>query len=366
MINKLFIIIIFSLFILIKPIQSAPINTCDIKTLELMLSNLGLDPTIRKNKDLITELNYKYGSSVSEYLYQEHPYLANAKDDILDNQTIEWAVDAIWNSDNKTMKYLPIMVDLDESKMNQYIIASYYELYASQDRVAFVFSTNAEYIQFMMYVKNNIFRILSEKFTNLTPFEIQKRANRYQDIYIKKGRYFIGFNSIPTKKARIIILGHGKEGVDGIKVADFPILSKDLIQRLILLNVPSDARLHLNSCHSACPANALNYTVKEIKYMFKNDLLKKIIQTGNDSFLSIFYQELYKEIPIFKGEVHGYIGRIMQTSQNNILNKEGIILLRSNAVKINGTDGVILLKKEDLRVSLPNQTNFINEGFTQI
>ena len=355
MIFRFVFIFFFSFYSLI--LIAAPTDSCDKQKIERSLAILGLDPLIKTNVELLNALDYKYGLTIRDHFLEQHPFIGKKPNGMIDSNTVEWARDAIWQDTNKTVKYLPIMMKLTDEIKKQYLLMSYYMLYFHQDRTEFVFSSDTEHLEFMVFFKNNFNSIIREKYPSIPEDLLYQRRKQFELLYLNKGRYLIGFERTPHEKPIIIISGHGKEATDGIKLEKFHVVSKDLVSRLLELHFPRDSIIYLNSCHSACTVNPLPYTKKEILYLFKSSQLDKIIENGNDTFLTLFIAELNRQVPDFKGIVRGYIGRIRQTLANDVYNKQGDLVSRVNATRVDGTDGFLLLKKEDVIVSLPEKAN---------
>ena len=341
-----------SCLILISPLHSAPFDKCDIDQLEDQLIEFGLDPSIRINNELLSEIQYKYGDEISNYLTEKHPLMKNRPLDMIDEETVEWVIDAIWNTENKRTRYMPILFPLNNNKvLKDYILTAFENLSLEKKKTKLVFKNKEDFLSFKEMARKELKNIILSHYPEYPDHIIYHDIENFRKYYLNQTGYQFTFKNIAHRNPILIIEGHGAAGVDGLTVGGVTLTSEQLIHNLNLLHMPNDATIKMNSCFSGCGDNKFNFTIKEIKYLFKNDLLSKVAETNN-SFTHIFHKSLYENFHSFNGVVHGYLGLLFSTPENNVLKKDGSIMTLGNASKITGTDGSVLLKKEDVRISL--------------
>lgn len=347
-------ILFFILLLFFNNIANAsPTEGCEPEKIKEKLIELGLDPEIKKNKELVAAFSVKYGPAVAQYLTDTHPRLLFDSENEFDERTVSWAIDAIWESDNPATRYTPILGDVNnESILSDYIFHIYNQLRKYSQKITPVFMSNADLKVFNKVALALLYKRLLSEYPNMAPENLDKALALFDQYYLKSSRVLVGFDSVKDHTPVVVIFGHGDAGKEAIQIGNVSILVSELVQKLKGLNLPSNATIKINACFSGCVDEKLNYSTEEIKSLFKHDMLTTIGSSVHGSLLEKFSVELFRELPSFTGVVQAYMGVVFSRPCKNVLKKDGSLMPIGNAVEITGNDGSILLKKEQVRVSM--------------
>ena len=332
---------------------SAPVDVCDKKEIETRLLQLHLDSEVTTNQQLLLAIEEKYGNEMTTAISVEHPLMKQAPDDIFDASTLYWLESYIWSKKAPNTRYIPVFGDLKKHDVKmEYIKIAFTELYDKSKKTMFLFFNKKDYKRFKVKLDSNLTKFIMSHYPNTTEDELKIQIERFKSSYLKDGNFELGFEYMESQKPVIVIVGHGDEAGDSISVGNDDITIETLISTLKEAGLKNEATIKLNSCYSGCFKSKVDYSVDKIKHMFKSGILISAIGSVQGSLMENFSTQLFKNIPSFNGLVQGYIGAITQAPQKNVLKMNGQLMKRGNASEITGNDGFVLLKKEEVRVSM--------------
>lgn len=351
--NKLSRVFICCFIVFSMSVFAAPVEVCDRKEIETKLEQLHLDPEITTNNQFLLGIEEKYGQEMVESISVVHPYMKSAPDDMIDVATIYWLESYIWSHKAPNTRYLPVFGNLrNESVINEYIKVAFTELYNKSKKSMFIFFKKQDYKLFKKDLDSNLTKFIMSYYPHTTESELKTKIEAFKFSYLKDGNFEIGFHNMETEKPVVVIVGHGDVDGNSILIGDEDLKIDVFVSKLKESGLKNQATIKLNSCYSGCSKIEIDYSLEEIKYMFKNGILISAIGSVYGSLMDRFSSHLFKEIPSFNGVVQGYIGNLFQIPQQNVLKKNGQIMKRGNASEIVGNNGAIKLKKEEVRVSM--------------
>ena len=323
------------------------------------LIQLGLDPDIKTNKGLLDNFKIVYGDEIHSYLIKNHPFLEENPDANIDRETLFWAIEAIWDPSNSVARHMIIALDLsNETVLQEYTEMAMDSLLNSSEKTKLTFKNNEEYIFFKDKSEAMIRKILNEGASHVSDEQVNIIKNAFSKNYFNVGGYTIGLKNVIYKNPVIIIEGHGAADDTEIMIGNVTITSIELVNILKELKLPSDSTIKLDSCFSGCTKEIIEKTREEIKKIFERGQLTSHSGPVNGSFLHDFSKEIYKAMPSFTGDVEGYIGMIETVPKKNVHRQNGSIMPKGNASEVQGLDGSILLKKEEVRVTIKRSDIF--------
>lgn len=343
--------ILFFLFLFINPVFAGLLGVCSPDKIQEELIQLNLDPEIKTNEQLLAALKTIYGNEIEEFLTKKHPYIAQAPLDTIDEQTLQWTAEAIWSPKNKIATHMLILMSLDNrSIFKDYVSTAFKRLLDLKNKTKLIFLNNEDFLFFKKHSTLMLEEILLDN-NPLTPdAEKIHVIRKFKKYYFSKSGYNIGFDASINKKPLLVIDGHGDAGNDNLLIGDELFSVDQLVERLAALQIPSDSVIRLEVCFSGCTKRKLDLSVAEIKLAFKSGLLNQHAGPVHGSLMHTLSKKVYQEIPTFNGSFEGYIGSVNTISQKDVLKKDGTLMLRGNASKVEGTTGSILLKKEEVMV----------------
>lgn len=346
--RKLIVFILFFNFFV-----SFSVAACDIKKLEEKLLSLHLDPEIRTNNQFLLAMEEKYGNEMVESISMLHPHMKFSPDDMIDLNTTYWLESYIWSHKAPNTRYIPVLGDLRNDELKyEYIKIAFTELYDKSKKTMFMFLKKQDYKLFKINIDLNLTEIIMSFYPSTSEIELKTKIEAFKFTYLKDGSFEIGFNNMETEKPVVIITGHGTPGSDSILVGGEELKIEFIVSKLKEAGLKNEATIKLNTCYSGCTKNKVDFSVEEIKFMFKSGILISAIGSVHGSLMDRFSTRLFNDITSFKGEVQGYIGALSQIPQEHVLKMNGQIMRRGNASEITGNNGMIKLKREEVRVSM--------------
>lgn len=353
-----FVVILFFrlfLFVFLFPVISlaSPTEPCELNELQDKLLDLGLDPDIRNNGQLLFAFENKYGKSVTNHFIEENIFVEVMPDAAIDIETLSWAAKAVWDADNPASRYFPILADISKEKaLDEYVFALYFAIGRSK-KITPVFESDREKNIFINFWRVSLKRVLLKDTPTASETDLKDSLDKFAEHYLAPSRLRIGLSEIIHTEPVVVLFGHSAAQKEVILIGDEYISIEQIVVKLKKLDLPRDAILKVNACFSGCVNSTLPYEISEIKELFKSGLLITNSGTIKGSLLDKLSIHLFQEIPSFSGEVQGYLGALFSGPKKNVLRKDGKILAKANAVEVTSTSGnSILLKKEQLRVSI--------------
>lgn len=328
------------------------LGPCLPEQLKEELMQMELDPDIVVNHEFLNALKIEYGEEVLDYLISKHPYLSDPSKHI-DPLTLHWAAEAIWSPKSKIAKYMLIIMNLsDEETLKEYISFALQNLFDMKNKTKLVFLTKEDFNKFKAKATLTIQELLLSNNPNLPDIELLTIAKAFKKYYLGKSGHMIGFDAKPYENIIISIEGHGDAGNDNLVLGHSMMSSDELIDKIKEIKIPTDATVRIDVCFSGCTTRKLEMTKNEIKHLFISNQLTSHFGVISGSFIDTVSKKLYQAMPAFNGRVEGYIGRVITLPKQRVLRKNGTLMLRGNAVEVTGSDGVILLKKEEAIISI--------------
>lgn len=353
-INRTKILPVLGLFyILSAPVDGGILTPCSENEIISELTQLNLDTEIKTNIQLLENLINKYGYEIYSYFLSAHPSLVNDENGKIDAKTLQWVSEAIWSPKNPITKNIIIVGNIHKkSVLKEYVEFIFNSLYLINEKVRIVFKNNDDYVFFKRKAIPALVAMMKEQNPHISENLISIATSKFEKYFFTHNGYAIGFNFITYSNPSISIIGHGNVKDSEISIGGVNITIKKIVNILKVLNIPSDATVKLESCFSACSSSIINNTKAEIISLFKMEKLTELTGPIKGSFLDLFSRKLYTLIPTFNGDVEGYIGKLYLKPQKNVLKIDGEIMPKGNASSISALDGEILLKKEEVRVSI--------------
>lgn len=347
------ILIILITTILPKEAISSP--TCSVEEIEKELTALGLDFDIYDNDDLLTNLEYKYGKSLVEHLSEKHPHLKNSPDAPVDGKTLKWIQEAIWSTNHNYARHKLLPIPHFNEEAWDYVMAYLIQDFKDKkNRYTYVFVNDETKDKFIEFVENDEKMIawILTSYPNATPTAVDRLLGDFRKYFIANKSYSVGFSSLAGQKTPVIqIMGHGRPTLPGISMGDVTVSVDEMAELVKSLDIPKDASIKMNICFSGCKKYAMKYPVEKIKDMFLSGDLKELYDAGSKSLIDLFSESLFNKMPEFEGKVQGYLGIVLSGKRKDALNMDNI-LTRAYAVRVQGTNGVIHLKRSDASLTI--------------
>ena len=342
-------------FVFLFPVISlaSPTEPCKLNELQDKLLDLGLDPDIRNNAQLLLAFKDKYGESVTDHFVEENIFVEIMPDAAIDIETVSWAAKAIWDADNPATRYFPILADISKEKaLDEYVFALYFAIGRSKKITPVFESASAKKI-FIDSWEVSLKRALLKDTPTASETDLKDSLDIFSEHYLAISRLRIGLSGIIHAEPVVVLFGHSAAQKEVILIGDEYISIEQIVAKLKKLDLPRDGILKVNACFSGCVNSTLPYETSEIKELFKSGSLITTSGTIKGSLLDKLSIHLFQEIPSFSGQVQGYLGALFSGPKKNVLRKDGKILPKANAVEVTSASGnSILLKKEQLRVSI--------------
>ena len=347
---------IYLLFLLL--FSSIAISSpCSPKELEQELRRLQLDPAIRSNEQLIDGIEFIYGTDMSHKLMADHPYLLWNSDGSIDAETLQWVINHIWNPVNPFIKYIYMPGDLSSENALDFFVSSMDGSLDARVRLVPIFQNqeSAGVYDAILEPKNEAYMLtLFERiYPRAQPDSRKRKLNDYLTHFRKHQEYRIGFNFPPDQKPVIEITGHSRAGSLCYNYGNKCVSTIEIVQHLVQMNLPKNANIELIGCFTACSSMNTLFNKETVEGMFLQGRLNEIFDTDplKPSFLAHFYDNLKKALPFYSGTVYGYLGQVSNRIMNNVLTIQNT-RTTTYAVRIKTTDGDVLLKRDQARLSL--------------
>ena len=326
---------------------------CDLSKTQEELLSLGLDPQLNSNLELLGEIKHKYGHEVEDFLKKEHPFMERSPDAPVEPKTLRWIKEAIWSVENPRSRYLIMGPDLSDSEAALgYIEIALHKILIISHKTRLVFSNKSDYELFKLVAYENLDKIIKEKMSSYSKKDREKTMAMFYKYFLKDSTVLLGLSSIPHLNPIIVIGGHGCAGNSLVSAGEYETEVTEVVKHLKSMELKSDSIIKLNLCYSGTATDTWPQTEEEIKSLFLSNKLKDLAGEDSSSLLDHFVKELGEQIPDFSGKVQGYLGRVMGTAMSNVLSQNGKILAKANAVKMEGLDWELYLKKEHARIEV--------------
>lgn len=341
------------LFFIISNTKASPLYPCNAGTIKTDLVELGLDPEIKLNHQLMSALKIEYGDKLISILINMHPVLAQSPNISISSDTIQWVVDVIWSPENPTANYIPILIDLNnELIVDQYIGIVFDGLLNNSSKMKLVFVNQEQFVIFKTRVNSNLKEIISNRHPDMTAETLKRGLSAFNDHYLSDDGYNVTFEGINHKEPIVSIYGHGRAGHDYIKVGDYKAYASSLVDKLKLIGIPQDSIINLESCFSGCTKKKLELSIYTIKGLFVTKKLTQLPGNIKGSLLDVLSKKIFEKMPTFTGNVNGYMGKMSNMPSRNILKIDGTYLLSGYASLLTGIDGDLRVKKSDVKISI--------------
>ncbi len=330
-------------------------SPCSPEKIKEELIKMKIDPDIETNKELVNHMGYIYGHEFENEILKMHPFFIENPLALVDQKTIMWLNEVIWNPKNPRFRYIYIPGDFSSQVQVDLLVTNMMGALISKRRVIPIFENESgRSIYLSLLESKNLYlveEIMSRKYFHVIDEELKKVAIEFQNHYKKYNDSKIGFDFSLNEKAVIMLNGHGSAGNYTYFYGDTVISGSEIVKKLVDMKLPKNSIIKLTGCFTACTLNISTLSIEQIKKSFLNgDLYQIYYDDKNESFLQQFYYELKKQMPGFCGRVDGYVGAISDQLVSNVLTKKGQ-LTTAFAAKVQGSDGTLLLKREDARFS---------------
>lgn len=340
-------------------------SPCDPIALKSELIKLKLDPNIKTNAELLQQVEFRYGQYAKSFLTRENVFLGKDLDGSIDEETLEWLNDIVWDKNNPFTVYLYVAGDLLTLDSIDFFVDFMSGAINSKRRTVPIFQYNNSLIEFKKLLDPQNEYILKESFKRLYPKEnneIHEHLLNLFTFYLRKldvDDLKIGFSDFSVDSSpTILVAGHGLDGVPAYGFGDVHgfentmITTENIVEKLIDMDLPKKATIKLTGCFSACKKSKTSYTVKEIESLFYQHKLITIYDDNQTkSFFSVFIEEIKKQMPTFSGRVDAYIGELSSEMDDGVLKIDGK-RTTSYFVRIMSSSGErVKLKRSEARIS---------------
>ena len=340
-------------FSLCYPVNAGIIQPCSENAIVSELIQLNLDPEIKTNADLLKDLKVKYGEAIYSHFVNLHSSLVNDKNGKIDAPTVKWVAETIWSPENPLAKNILIVGNIQKTAvLNDYVEFLVNGLYQLSEKLRLIFKSEQDRVYFKKHAIPTLINLMKIQNPLVTHDVIQLATSTFEKYILHPSANTVGFAAVQYANPTIIIFGQGAHADNSIAIGGVNLTTKHLVKVLNKLNIPSDATVKLESCLSACSQSTLNYSIAEILVLFHMNRLVEYAGPIKGSLLDSFAKEIFRTIPSFNGIIEGYIGKIFIKPQKNVLKRNGVIMDTGNASQIDGIDGHVILKKEEVRVQI--------------
>ena len=332
-------------------------SPCSPEEIKFELEKMRLDPLIKTNVELLNSIEGIYGKKMLQVLINQHPLLKENPTQGIDRNTLEWINDMIWSQENQFIVYRYFPGDLSSQKALDYFVWDMYSTLESRQRTVPIFQHIGSRELFDILLKpnseNQVLEIMQRVNKHLTIVHNQYLTHRFVTHFRKYNEAKVGFNFTEGgEKILLEISGHSTAGMPGYLLGDEMVAVEDIVQNLVDMGLPLNTSIKLLGCFTACNSKNTPYTKTEVKQLFQQRRLNEIYDNGQSaSFLQLFSFELKKRLPLFHGEVVGYIGEIMDLIDQNVFTLDGTHVT-AFAVRVSAKDGEVLLKREESSFSI--------------
>ena len=327
------------------------LEACDIEELENELIQMGFDPEIRMNHEFLTAFRTKYGLSIARYLFHLHPDLKNTNKKF-DNATLHWATKVIWSSKNKITAYLPVFFDIvgKHEELTLLTIIAYEKMFFGLTKTVIMFSNKDQLYAFKEFTNEHLEPLILAMNPEFTPKNVQERALIFREYYFEKKLARTGKRKATFEEPVFLITGHASVDNDYLYFGNQSLEVKSVIEKLLEFGLPHDAIISLEVCYSACSKQMhTDFTKEEILHFFKNNQLIDKIGDPVNSMLGKYIKMLP---PDFKGIVRGHLGMVWVKPTSDVYMRNGKLLQKGMAVRIEANDGFINLRKDESMLSI--------------
>ena len=353
----------FLIFFIFNSLSLTASPVCDIPKLETELLFLKINTKTRTNSELESEIKLIYGNATWKYLIEHHPYL-NIPEATLDSETIDWIMSAmnVINHNNLQYVWVPMKISPDDQDEFPWFIdqAFSYSIVKGYLTKKYVFVDEVSRSVFRNNMLNDFaefeetaMEILQGVYPDLTLDHLKRFIKRAYDNLRDPSSTIVGLKNVNKEDNLVVaISAHAVLNVPELSIGDEYITIPELINEIKNANLPSDTSFVLDTCWGACLANEkLPYLSDTVKEKFLTGELQKDIRKMNGSFLDKFALELKEKIPSFKGDISGYLGKIL-LRLSSCLNETGNYAV-DYAVVVSASDGqMVCLEKEAMRFTL--------------
>lgn len=324
---------------------------CSAEKIKFELEKMMLDPFIQTNNELLTNVKFIYGDKMLAVLTKEHPFIENNPSANINRDTLYWLNDMIWDKDNKFVVYRYFPGDLSSQDALDYFVGDMISALESRQRTVPIFQHKESAELFDILLKpgseNELKKIIERLKIASTDSLNELLTQRFLSHFRKYNESRIGFNFLPNEKIILEISGHGKAGIPGYIVGDKLVSVSEIVYNLIDMGLPLHSSVRLIGCFTACNSETTPYSSMEVKQLFQQRRINEIYDLNQStSFLKAFSDELKNQQPLFRGQIVGYIGEVMDKIEKKVFSVNGEYVT-AFSVKVTATDGQVSLKREE-------------------
>lgn len=292
---------------------------CDSESIELKLIDLGLNPKIKTNKDLLSGINNEYGQVFVDELTRLHPFISKKPDGKINKKTLYW-VKKIGFSKISSLGiryiFIPFIDNRSDFGEEIFFHAIIPEMYPAMKGVPYFYDIEQRDAMDRLFIKNNYADVI--KYLEIEKGVDHKVSRKVaKDLYkkiFKEKKYLIGSDIKKIGGHRLIIIGHGLPGSESITnnqyVDAVEIHYSDVVKMLKNISLPENVNINLQTCFSGVGLTEINTnkTEDELIRLFINKQFDSVIGDKENSYAYKFAKEIYETFPQFRGNVFGYNG----------------------------------------------------------
>lgn len=336
-------------------------SPCTEAVIKNTLIKMKINPAIKTNHDLLSNMAHIYGEDLTSILKTSHPFIKNNPSAKIDEQTLTWLNEMIWRKENKLMRYLYIPASLSFSGARDLLIAMLDSALTSKRRTIPIFKTQDDLLIYHDLLKIGNEQAIRDIIRRAYPLPDNATINTITREFITHFRQYndakIGMDFSITEKPVIEIVGHSKAGSPHFAIGNKIVPANEMIDNMIEMDMPPHVTLKLMGCFTGCSSNDVTLSKIDIEDLFLQDKLYEIYNTNSkESFMTIFIREIRNKMPHFRGRIDGYIGSIASTIFDNVLTRQGTRVKAFPAI-FKSTNGNVLLKREDARITYISPLN---------